>query len=423
MKKIILISFLFIASFVFAQEDQPDYNRWSIELAAGLHKPNEPATPGYFTSTPDLGNYQLGVRYMFNNKFGARLGFGYNRFENSSRSLPFKSEYMRATLEGVVNMGALLRFDSWTKSFGILAHTGVGYSRLTPKEPNDNKGTDQTLHAVIGLSPQVRLAKWLALTTDLSFYTHIRQHYNWDGITGNPNLGVGGNLATLSAGLTFYLGSKDQHADWVYMDALDSDILDDIESRLEKIETDMIDTDQDGVPDYLDREPNTVSGVAVDTKGRAVDLNENGIPDELEASLNRMYVAKGGDGVDGTGTGVGDASTIEHLLDNGYVNVYFQFNSDKPENYSLEAINYLVKYMKENPTSTADLVGYADELGSADYNQKLSERRAKRVYDILLATGVDASRLSYQGGGQDTSVDKGSSPARQLVRRVTFKLK
>jgi OOP family OmpA-OmpF porin len=42
---------------------------------------------------------------------------------------------------------------------------------------------------------------------------------------------------------------------------------------------------------------------------------------------------------------------------------------------------------------------------------------------MLVAAGVDADRLTHTGSGEDTSVDKSSGGARQLVRRVTFKLK
>ena len=112
---------------------------------------------------------------------------------------------------------------------------------------------------------------------------------------------------------------------------------------------------------------------------------------------------------------------IAKLLNDGYVNVYFQFNSTKPELYSLDAINYLIKYLSANPSKNAELIGYADEVGNATYNQQLSEKRAKRVFDILVASGIDANRLSITGAGEDTGVT--SSDARQLVRRVTFKLK
>jgi OOP family OmpA-OmpF porin len=53
----------------------------------------------------------------------------------------------------------------------------------------------------------------------------------------------------------------------------------------------LIDTDQDGVADYLDLEKNTVSGVMVDSKGRAIDLNNNNVP-ELENYLMANYVNK-----------------------------------------------------------------------------------------------------------------------------------
>lgn len=423
MKKIILISFLFITSLVIGQEDEsnkPDYNRFSVELSAGLQKNGKPATDGYFTATPSFGQYGLGFRYMLNNRFGLRLGLGMNRFENADNSLPFKTNYYRGSLEGVMNLYSLLNMDSFGKSFGVLLHGGVGYSVLMAKEPVD-KGKDQMLHAMVGLSPQIKLGRRVALTTDISFLTHIRQHRTWDGVSNNPQLGVGGNLVNLSAGLTIYLGKHENHADWV-ADSRENMEMVDYEERLAKIETDLIDSDQDGVPDYLDREPNTVSGVTVDTKGRAVDTNGNGIPDELETSLNRMYAAKSDRTTEETDA-TAYSNAVKHLLDNGYVNVYFQFNSDQPEVYSLDAINYLVKYMKENPSANAELIGYADELGDAGYNQKLSERRAKKVYDILIATGVEPSRVSFSGGGQDTSVDKSSAGARQLVRRVTFKLK
>src|SRR5690554_1344648 len=420
MKKIILISTLLITSLVIGQETlNQDFNRCSIEVAGGLTKPARPMTPGYYTSSPSFGQFSLGARYMFNNRFGVKLDAGYSMLKDGDNSLPFKSNYLRTSLQGVVNIGSILHFDNWTNSFGILAHAGAGYSRLNAKEPVDRSATDQMLNVIAGITPQFRLGKSVALTGDVSLIGNTRQDYSWDGTGNTSKRGWNGYAMDFSIGLTFYLGKNEKHADWVSSPSIMDETLADHESRLAKIETDMIDSDQDGVPDYLDREPNTPSGVAVDTKGRAIDKNNNGIPDELESSLDKLYVKKG----DAVATSGGSKGSVKNLLDDGYVNVYFQFNSDKPENYSLEAINYLSKYMKENPSAKAELIGYADEIGNADYNQKLSERRAKRVYDILIATGVSADRLSYSGGGQDASVDKNSSPARQLVRRVTFKLK
>lgn len=417
MKKILLITSMMAASCLFVQEaSAQDYNKWSIEAAGGMHKPVRPMAKGYYTDTPSFAQFSLGTRYMFNNRFGLKLDLGYNSFKEGDGSSAYKSNYYRGTLQGVANLGSILKFETWTNSLGVLLHAGAGYSQLKPKEPIDRANTDQMLNFIAGITPQVKLGNRVALNLDASIIGHVRQNYTFDGTKKTNTRGFNGYFTNFSAGLTVYLGKHEQHADWVSDSGVSNDLLEDLDSRISKIETDMIDSDQDGVPDYLDREPNTPSGVAVDTKGRAIDKNENGIPDEIESALDARYARKG-EAAAGSG---GDI--VERLIDEGYVNVYFQFNSTKPETYSLEAINYLIKYMNDNPSAKAELIGYADEIGNPNYNKTLSEKRAKAVYDILVASGVSGDRLTYTGNGEDSSVDKSSSPARQLVRRVTFKL-
>ena len=68
-------------------------------------------------------------------------------------------------------------------------------------------------------------------------------------------------------------------------------------------------------------------------------------------------------------------------------------------------------------------IGYADEKGSADYNQKLSNRRAEVIKKLLVDRGINASQLSFEGRGEDKTVNANSANARQLARRVTFEIK
>lgn len=419
MKKLLFSTAILASTFLSAQEDISDfdYNKWSVELGAGVHKPTLPFADGYYTDTPSFGQFSLGTRYMINNRFGLKLDFGYSTIKEGDNSLPFKSNYYRGSLQGVANLGSILKFDTWTNTVGVLAHAGGGYSMLSPKEPVELDDNDGMMHIIVGVTPQFRLGSRVAFFTDFSVLGHIGQSYTWDGSQPASRRGFDGAYYQVSAGFTFYLGKHDRHADWASQASLVEERLEDLDTRVSQIETDLIDSDQDGVPDYLDREPNTISGVTVDTKGRAIDRNNNGIPDELEPALNEYYMKKGDVATGNT------SQTVEDLLNKGYVNVYFRFNSDQPETYSLEAINYLVKYMKEHPSANAELVGFADEIGDPGYNQQLSEKRAKRVYDILVATGISEGRLEYRGGGEDASVDKSSAPARQLVRRVTFRLK
>lgn len=63
-----------------------------------------------------------------------------------------------------------------------------------------------------------------------------------------------------------------------------------LKNRIGDFEISMNDTDKDGVPDYLDVEPNSVSGSMVDTKGRMIDLNKNNVPDDVEKYFNTLEI-------------------------------------------------------------------------------------------------------------------------------------
>jgi OOP family OmpA-OmpF porin len=83
-----------------------------------------------------------------------------------------------------------------------------------------------------------------------------------------------------------YLGRNEKHADWVIDNYSE---VENLRQRIADIETSMLDTDKDGVADYLDQEPNTIGGVMVDSKGKSIDLNNNNVPDELESYLLKTY--------------------------------------------------------------------------------------------------------------------------------------
>jgi OOP family OmpA-OmpF porin len=155
-----------------------------------------------------------------------------------------------------------------------------------------------------------------------------------------------------------------------------------------------MDSDGDGTPDHLDKCP-FVAGPS----------STGGCPASEDTSTQM------------------EVDSFRKAINEGYVNVYYAFDSSKPLAYSVPATNYVANFMKRNPGVKLEVKGYADELGAENYNIKLSEKRAKAVYDVLIASGVDASRLTYKGYGEDTSVDKSSADARQLARRVSFDVK
>ena len=418
-KKLASVSLLILAFAANAQNmattttqpsiDKEPYNKWSIELNGGVNKPTRTMTPGYSTATLNPFHADLGVRYMFNPKFGVKLDVGYDQFTERDDTPDFESRYVRASLQGVVNIGRALNFETWTNTIGVLAHGGFGVAQLSTE--TGYGGQDYVGHGILGLTGQVKLSNRVALTGDLTGIVNGRQNWNFDGMGTTTTGSFDGVLLNASVGLTVYLGKNGKHADWVG----EEDRIDELEQRVGLIETGLLDTDKDGVADLYDLEPNSITGVAVNTKGQSIDTNQNGVPDELESYLDKTYAKKGDNNLTN--------NTVEELINGGYVNVYFDFNSSKPTNASLSGVDFLVKYLKNNPGKSADIIGYADEIGNSSYNTELSRKRAEAVKKVATNAGIDASRLNVVANGEDTSVNKNSKEARQIVRRVTFQVK
>ncbi len=110
-------------------------------------------------------------------------------------------------------------------------------------------------------------------------------------------------------------------------------------------------------------------------------------------------------------------------------NVYFDFNSASLHKSSMVSLNKLVVLLKENPGMQIELNAHTDSKGEDDYNQKLSDARAKSVVDYLISKGINESRLTAKGFGEsmpiaeNSNADGSDNPeGRQQNRRTEFKV-
>lgn len=424
-KTMILIAIFTLGGKVVAQDDKTTdlsekglFNRWSVELNAGQNKAVRPYTEGYYSSDPTnyfnfsgVDHYDLGVRYMFTNLFGLKLDGAYDIIENQSGSgsLPFETKQYRLGLQGVANLGRIMRFETFTSRINLLAHAGVQVSRLEP-QTGLNKGVSEDNGGVmIGLTPQLRLTDWLVLTGDFTVISNVRQHFNWDGNYSAEDDNLSGLMYNTSLGLTIYLGKKEKHADWYVPSVAQKD--DNTEKRLDNLEKSIQDTDRDGVIDAFDLDNTTPNGVAVDSRGRAIDVNKNGIPDELEPR----------DGKDGvTSNIVSKQDAIKLLIEKGYVNVFYDVNKDQPNSGSTNNVYYIIQFLRNYPDAKVTLKGYADVRGNETSNKDLSQRRSEKLYDIIRASGIDAGRIKISGEGVDSTYPTDTQIGLDLARRVSI---
>lgn len=97
------------------------------------------------------------------------------------------------------------------------------------------------------------------------------------------------------------------------------------------------------------------------------------------------------------------AKVVEKVVEIPYAGpraIFFTINSAKIDGKGNANIELAAEIMKENTAVKYEVVGYADKAtGSAKTNQKLSDKRAKAVYDALVKAGVSEDQISYKGVG------------------------
>jgi outer membrane protein OmpA-like peptidoglycan-associated protein len=104
-------------------------------------------------------------------------------------------------------------------------------------------------------------------------------------------------------------------------------------------------------------------------------------------------------------------------------NVFFDYNKSTLKPESSTELDRLVKILQENPSIRIELSGHTDNVGTEEYNQKLSENRAKSCVDYLVSKGIAADRLEYKGYGEMRPIDTNETDAgRANNRRTEFKI-
>ncbi len=216
-----------------------------------------------------------------------------------------------------------------------------------------------SVFADAGAGVKIALAKQLALKLEALYLLGYNDD-RWDS-----------NLALL-AGLNFAFGEKQQPPAPMPEPAPEPKP----EPKPEPVAA-PLDSDGDGVIDALDKCPGTPKGFKVDKDGCPV-----------------TYQFK----------------------------VLFDFDSSELKEEFVGTIDEFAAFMKENPY-VADIQGHTCNIGTDEYNQKLSERRAHAVMEKLIELGIEPSRLKATGFGEAKPLNANSTKEeRQTNRRVEAEL-
>jgi outer membrane protein OmpA-like peptidoglycan-associated protein len=104
-------------------------------------------------------------------------------------------------------------------------------------------------------------------------------------------------------------------------------------------------------------------------------------------------------------------------------NLFFAFDSDSILKTSRPELNRLLRFLEMNASVCVEIQGYTDDKGPEAYNQKLSELRAKSVFNYLYRHGIAPDRMVFKGFGEKNPVaDNETVSGRAKNRRTEIRI-
>lgn len=449
------------------------FNTWDLGARFGLTVPNT-----------DIAASDLNAKNM-----SSEIAYGLNLTKFLTHSFAFQADFLKGKLSGdgasqgsnrVYNFKTDIKYQlmlnalfqigniSFLKrnpNFAIYGYLGAGFIKFNPTvtkdgfagENNyfvqDNKidttvnyhNTTEAIYA-FGLGFKYRIAKPFSLSIQYSL-----NKINSDKLDGwNRLLSENDNYSFFNLGLTYHIGQEKNMIEWhnpMY------NIFADLYDVKDKVDLMTRDTDNDGVADIFDREPDTPPGNKVYGDGTSIDSDGDGVPDIIDTepfSAKNSKVDASGKEIDTDGDGIPDTQDMEPgtakgslvskqgitipvaakgkgtggssvLASNGWLpSIFFDLNSDEIAVKYNETLATIALIMKNNPDLSLKIVGNCDFRSSIDYNIKLGKRRADAVKKHLIKKyKIDSKRLTIETLGKN---DPLTNQDHRMNRRVDFKV-
>jgi len=393
----------------------------------------------------------LHIRKSLDHLFSLRLDGLYGNTKGESErannlARRFESNWISGTGYMVVTLNNF-RFSGTTRStnFYVMAGAGANFFEVEYQRPGSTwqEGRNPMLerefaaHAAGGAGIAFRISP--RFNVGLEYQALIPVGVRADRLDGydeeiDPTLG--GNFRDIqnvaSISLNFNIGKGDEPRYWT--NAF-SPVREELDRVSGKVDAATRDSDGDGVVDAVDQEANTPAGVPVDTRGRVLDSDKDGVADYKD--LEPFFPPRAGEEVDANGVVMNradkpvtedrvqemiDASLARYKAENGNsqggtttvrtVNgevylpmVYFPLGQSTVKYSDYGILSSVARVMQGNPGMRMVIRGYTDRVGNAANNQLLSYRRAKAVIDHLVNQhGIDRNSLVLQYRGEDNAI-------------------
>jgi len=207
--KLIVLILLVSSMPVFSQFN---VNNMSLEAGYGYTGAIDPYFRGFKSNFSGMNHFNVGIRYMFTEKIGAKVGYKFDHFVNDPGG-DVGITYNTLSVSGVYNIGKEFGLTYLTRDrLGINAHidAGVAFAYMIGQNEYERVGV-----IGLGISPMYNISNKFALTADFTHNLTMKQHYGFDGLLLDPEYKPeSGSFYNFSFGIIYYLGENRYHSDW-----------------------------------------------------------------------------------------------------------------------------------------------------------------------------------------------------------------
>lgn len=401
---VVLLSTIMFASPVMSQDNE-EPNRFSIGLMGGV-------TQGHMNIGTELDpTFGFNLRYAANPTVAVQANFLFGEMTTSDSDgfddngnyfeRSFTNSYITSSVTSQLNLLRLLGSTSETVNLYASAGMGLIFNDVTTELGNktpDNwtefVGEDHSEPAffgTFGTGLRFNLAKRLDLFAQYDF--NISNSDLIDGHRTNRSLEIDKYRRTpdywssITAGLQIKFGSSDKDADWhTYQPYTDPSAIARLESQIAEL----------------------------DQRVRENSSRNDDQDDMIRALEDRMDEMN--EKIDNLGVLIADMDRVDITVDN---DVLFAFDSSTIRETAKPTLAKVVRALAKNPDKTLTVTGHTDSVGTEEYNQGLSERRAASVKRYLVQSGIEEDRIMTYGRGETQPlVPNDSEEARAMNRRV-----
>lgn len=412
-----------------------DYRTWSVGVWGGGSAAFGPFGGPYYFNNFDFNNVGLVYggyikKQIFHN-FGLQADFMRGQVKGSTKQSQtlvnginaFSTDInWSASLSGVLSLGSInwinkqsfvipyVSAGAGTMAFKPSVETAAGKTAVLNSAGN---ATHHELFIPVGVGAKFVVAR--GVNIDLGYTLNFVNSKVFDGVDN----GSKDKFSTARLGLEFALGNKKKPqlavvnpAAQATMDLWDRNTalknqLAESDARNKEAIAQMQneitnmkqDSDGDGVPDYLDKCPNTPAGTKVDGAGCP-------LPTPVQVVKEKIIVTDA------------DKKVVKDAIDN----LEFDLGKATIREHSYASLDKVAKLLVDKNFSLK-LAGHTDNTGSAATDMRLSKERAEAIKAYLASKGANPSRIEATGYGATQPIASNKTAAgRQQNRRVEFTL-